>query len=128
MGLWTFPSILTATTTTMATDFMMKAGGTLRVVKVATALFIAATALCVFYSGSEDHESGMQRKSFPRTFPKVRRGTKSTFTLSRALEGKMKVVHSSFVSNILILIMVFVLSICSCNFTCMLISALKGSL
>jgi len=84
----------------MATNFMMKAGGTLRNVKVAAALFIVATALCVFYSGSEDHESGMQRTSFPRTFPKFRRGTKSSFTPSRALEGKMEFVRSSFVSNI----------------------------
>jgi hypothetical protein len=73
---------------TIATDFMMNAGGTLRNVKVAAALFIAATALCVFYSGSEDHESGMQRKAFLRHFQRLDGGRKSSFTLSRALEGK----------------------------------------
>jgi hypothetical protein len=82
------PKLYTATTMTMATDFMMNAGGTLRVVKVATALFIAATALCVFYSGSEDHESGMPRKSFPRTFPKFRRGTYKLVHTIKGIRGQ----------------------------------------
>jgi hypothetical protein len=74
----------------MTTDFMMKAGGILRRVKVAAARYIAATALGVYFT-----QEVKTLKAGCKTFPKFRGTCKRPFARPRALKGKLKVSRST---------------------------------